>query len=50
VYIVGGDVMRGRKSTGTLGCFHLCFVPVRVPCGNNVIGYKIVHKELIVNF
>jgi hypothetical protein len=45
----GGNIMWGQKSTRTLGCFHLCPVPVQVPC-NSVTGYKTVHKELTMEF
>jgi hypothetical protein len=49
VITAGGNITQGQKSTRTLGCFHLCSVPVRVPC-NSVTGYKTVHKELTVQF
>ena len=48
--IAGGDIIWGWRSVGTLGCFHLRFVPVWVPCGDSVIGYNIVRMELMVRF
>jgi len=47
-YYAVGDVIWGvQSSEGTLGCFHLHFVPVGVACGSNMIDCIIVHVELI---
>ena len=39
--------MGDQRSIGALGCVHLCFVSVWVPCGDSVIGYKI---RFVVSF